>query len=144
MEPLSDQVDESLAQERVLAVLSGFFGGLAVLLAALGQYGLTAYSVARRRPEIAIRIALGASSISVVRLTAFRVLKLVVVGSVAGVIASWWFSRYVETLLFGLEPRDSRTLVGAALVLVAAALIAAVVPAREVLKIQPATGPREA
>ena len=143
MEPLSDQVDESLAQERVLAVISGFVGGLALLLAALGQYGLTAYSVAQRRSEIAIRIALGASSISVVRLAAARVMKLVVVGTIAGVVASLWFSRYIETLLFGLEPQDPRTLFGAALVLVAAALLAAVLAARKAVTIEPAAVLRE-
>lgn len=143
MEPLSDQVDESLAQERVLAVLSGFFGVLALLLAGLGQYGLTAYAVAQRRSEIAIRVALGANPISVVGLATFRVLKLVAVGMVAGVVASWWSSQYVETLLFGLEPRDARTLAGAAFVLVAVALVAAVAPARIAVKVEPAAVLRE-
>src|SRR4029077_4547228 len=115
----------------------------ALLLAALGQYGFPAYSVAQRHSEIAIRVALGASSISVVRLAAARVLKLVVVGTIAGVVASLWFSRYIETLLFGLEPRDPSTLFGAALVLVAAALVAAVLPARKAVSIEPAAVLRE-
>jgi len=82
--PLTDQVNDSLVQDRVVAVLSGFFGGLALLLAGLGLYGVTAHAVARRRTEIAIRMALGAAPVGVVRLVLSRVSKLIAVGVVAG------------------------------------------------------------
>src|ERR1700724_1102536 len=71
--PLSDQVNASLTQERIVAMLSGFFGGLALLLAGLGLYGVTSYAVSRRRGEIGIRMALGAAPASVVRLLLPRV-----------------------------------------------------------------------
>src|SRR5439155_1750663 len=104
--PLSDQVNASLTQERIVAMLSGFFGALALLLAALGLYGVTSYAVTRRRAEIGIRMALGAAPAGVVRLVLSRVALLVGAGAIAGVTASVGASTFVATLLFGLEPRD--------------------------------------
>jgi predicted permease len=135
---LSDQVNASLTQERVVAILSGFFGALALLLAGLGLYGVTSYAVTRRRGEIGIRLALGAAPAGVVRLVLSRVSLLVAAGVVVGAGASVWLSRYVETLLFGLEPRDPATLVSAAATLILVGAVAGWLPAHRASRIDPA------
>jgi predicted permease len=137
-QPLADQVDSSLTQERVVALLSGFFGALALLLAGLGLYGVTAYAVSRRRREIGIRMALGAAPGSVVCLVVSRVTALVGVGVVIGAGVSLWASRFVASLLYGLEPHDPLTLVGAVAVLAAVGGLAAWLPARRASRVDPA------
>jgi predicted permease len=141
--PLSDQVDAALTQERLIAVLSGFFGGLALLLAAVGLYGVTSYSVARRRGEIGIRMALGADPAHVIRLIVGRAALLVAAGVVIGGGLSLWASRLVAGLLFGLQPRDPATFGGAVLVLAAVGALAAWIPARRGSRIDPARVLRE-
>jgi putative ABC transport system permease protein len=127
--PLAEQLSDSLARERVVATLAGFFGGLALLLAGLGLYGVTTYAVARRRGEIGIRMALGATPLAVIRLVMNRVSLLVVVGVVTGAVVSVWASRFVASLLYGIESRDASTVAGAALVLAFVAGAAGGVPA---------------
>jgi len=119
--PLADQVDASLTQERIVAMLSGFFGALALLLAGLGLYGVTSYAVTRRRTEIGIRMALGAAPAGVVRLVLARV-----------------------TLLYGLEPRDPATLAGSAAALAAVGALAGWLPAHRASRIDPAQVLRDA
>jgi ABC-type antimicrobial peptide transport system permease subunit len=143
LRPLSDYLDASLAQERIVAMLSGFFGGLALLLAGLGLYGITAYAVSRRRAEIGIRLALGAEPHRVVRLVLSRVAILVGVGVAAGVAASIWLSRFVATLVYGLDPRDPTTLAGAVAVLTVVGAAAGWLPARRASRIDPARILRE-
>jgi putative ABC transport system permease protein len=141
--PLADQIDASITRERITAMLAGFFGGLALLLAGLGLYGITAYSVSRRRSEIGIRLALGASPTSVVRLVVSRVALLVGIGAVAGIAVSLWLSRFVASLLYELEPRDPGTFLGSIVVLVAVGLAAAALPATRAARIDPAVVLRE-
>jgi putative ABC transport system permease protein len=136
--PLTEQVNASLIQERLVAMLAGFFGALALLLAALGLYGVTAYAVSRRQVEMGIRLALGAAPAGVLGLVMSRVLTLVAVGVVAGAALSAWASRLVASLLYDVEPRDLRTLAGASLVLVVVATLAAWFPARRASRIDPA------
>ena len=93
-------------------MLSGFFGALALLLAALGLYGVMSYAVSRRRMELGIRLALGAAPRAVVRLVLARVGLLVGAGVVAGTAASLWLSRFVAPLLYGLAPARSRHAAG--------------------------------
>jgi len=140
---LSDQVNASFAQERLIAMLSGFFSGLGLLLAGLGLYGVTAYTVAGRRREIGIRMALGAARGRVVRLVMSRVSIQVGLGVLIGGVASLWASKFVATLLYGLDPRDPTTLVGAAVALSAVAALAAWLPARRASRIDPAQVLRE-
>jgi len=135
---LSDQVSASLTQERVVAMLAGFFGALALLLAGLGLYGVTAYAVSRRRTEIGIRMALGAAPAGVVRLVLSRVSTLVGIGVIAGAAASLWASQFVAPLLYGLEPRDAGTVAGAAFVLAAVGAVAGWLPAYRASHIDPA------
>ena len=104
--PLADQVESSLIQERVVALMSGFFGLLALLLAGLGLYGITSYAVNRRRTELGIRMALGAAPGGVVALVLRRVGALVTAGIVVGAAISWMLARLVTTLLFGLQPHE--------------------------------------
>ena len=134
---MSDQVGTRLTQERLVARLSMFFGGLALLLAALGLYGVTSYAVNRRRTEIGIRMALGANPSVVVFLVLRRVATLVAIGVVAGAALSLWASRFVATLLYGTQPRDPMTFIGAAVVLMAIGLLAGWIPARRAARIDP-------
>ena len=121
-------------------MLSAFFGGLALLLAALGLYGVMSYAVSRRRTEIGIRMALGAGPASAVRLILLRVAALVGLGVAAGVLlASWAVSFLASTkLLFGLQPRDPVTMATAAVVLATIGAIAGWLPARRASQIDPA------
>ena len=125
-------------RERLVAVLSAFFGALALLMAAIGLYGVTAYAVTRRRTEIGVRMALGADAARVVRLVLGHVAWLVGAGVGVGLVLSLWASRLVSSLLFGLDPHDASTLAGAATMLAAVAAVAAWLPARRAARIDPA------
>jgi predicted permease len=137
------EVDTALAQDRLLAMLSGFFGGLGLLLAGLGLYGLTAYAVSRRRIELGIRMALGATPASVVRSVLSRAAVLVGAGVFTGAVVSLWASRFADSLVYGISPRDPATFVGAVLVLVSTAIAAATLPAWRASSIDPAVTLRE-
>ena len=141
--PLEQDVAAALTQERLLAALSGFFAGLALLLAALGLYGVTAYSAARRRTEIGIRMALGATPLRVVGLVLTRALLFTAAGIVAGVGLSAWTSRFIATLLFGVQPQDATTMALAAVSLAAVATLASGIPAIRAALVNPARALRE-
>jgi putative ABC transport system permease protein len=136
--PLSDQVSASLTQEKIVAMLSGFFGGLALLLAGLGLYGVTSYAVSRRRGEIGIRMALGATPQTVIRLVLGRVSALVGIGILVGAGLSFWGAQFVSALLYGLAPRDPATLAASAGVLAVVGALAGWLPARRASRIDPA------
>jgi ABC-type antimicrobial peptide transport system permease subunit len=142
--PLTKQIDDSMARERVVAMLAGFFGALALLLAGLGLYGVTSYAVSRRRTEIGIRMALGAAPAGVVRLVLARVTLLVGIGVVVGAGVSLWASTLVATLLYGLQPRDPVTLVGAVVILATVGAVAGWLPASRASRIDPAEVLRDA
>ena len=136
--PLRQQVDAALVQERILAMLSGWFSVLALLLSALGLYGVTAYAVNRRRTEIGIRMAIGAAPARVVRLVLARVAFLLGMGVAIGAVASVWASRFIATLLYGLEPRDPATLVFSAALLATVGVVAGLLPAYRASRVDPA------
>jgi ABC-type antimicrobial peptide transport system permease subunit len=140
---LSDQVGDSLTQERLVATLAGFFGALALMLAGIGLYGVTSHAVGARSGEIGVRIALGASAPAVVRLVLVRVAGLVAAGVVLGAGLSAWASRYVASLLYGLGPRDTATLLGAAVLLAMVGAIAGWLPARRAARLDPMVVLRE-
>jgi ABC-type antimicrobial peptide transport system permease subunit len=137
-----DQVRATLVQDRMVALLSGFFGALALLLAALGLYGVSSYAVSRRRPEIAVRMALGATSARVVRLVLRQVASLIAIGGVLGCALSLWAAKFVGELLFRVDARDPVSLIGAAIILVAVGLFAGWLPARAVARMDPTAGLR--
>jgi predicted permease len=132
-----DQVDAALTQERLVAMLAGFFGVLALLLAGIGVYGVTAYGVHRRRTELGLRMALGAAPAGVLRLVLRRVALLTGLGVLAGGAASFWAARFVGGLLYGLEPRDPSTFAAAAAVLALVGLLAGAIPAWRAARVDP-------
>jgi ABC-type antimicrobial peptide transport system permease subunit len=136
-------VDATVTQERLIALMSGFFGALALLLAGLGLYGIVAHAVSARRTEIGLRMALGAQPARIMRLVFHRVGVLIVAGLALGLAGSWWASRFISPLLFHVEPRDPMTFSGTAAVLIAVGVLAAWVPARRAARLDPATVLRE-
>ena len=136
-------IDARVTQERLMAMLSTFFGALALLLAGIGLYGIVAQGVRARQSEIGLRLALGAQPGGIVRLVFRRVSVLVIVGLTIGLIASLWAAKFVGPLLFHTDARDPATFVGAAGVLVSAGLLAAWLPARRAARLDPATVLRE-
>jgi putative ABC transport system permease protein len=141
---LSDQVDDSLAQDRVVAALATFFGLVALLLAVLGLYGVTAYAVAQRRSEIGVRMALGAAPGGVIRLVMSSVAVLVGTGLAIGAVASAWASKFIGSLLYGVEPHDAVTLIAAAVLLGTVGAFAGWLPAWRASQIDPAEVLRDA
>jgi putative ABC transport system permease protein len=140
---LKQQLDAALVQERIVALLSGSFGTFALVLASVGLYGVTMYAVNRRRTEIGIRMAIGAAPVHVVRLVLTRVAILIAIGVVIGAAASVWATRFVATLLYGLEPADPSTLVISAVVLAAVGAMAGLLPAYRASRIDPSEVLRE-
>jgi len=137
------QVDESLARERLLATLSGFFGGLALLLATIGLYGVMSYNVARRRNEIGIRMALGAEQGRVLRMVMKEAAVLIVIGLAAGLCAALGVTRFVASFLYGLKPNDAWTLGLAAGTLALVAAVAGFFPARRASRLDPMAALRD-
>ena len=134
---LAVQLAESIGRERLLATLSGFFGALALLLSTIGLYGVMSYNVARRRNEIAIRMALGAERAHVMRMVLGEIGLIVAAGLGAGLAATLASTRLVTSFLFGLKPTDPATLLLAASLLAAVALCAGYLPARRASRVDP-------
>jgi ABC-type antimicrobial peptide transport system permease subunit len=126
-----------MMRERLLAMLSGFFGLLAAALTSVGLYGLIAYMTARRRHEIGIRMALGASPASVTRLVLREAALLLGGGLVIGIAASLAAMQAAASILFGLKPGDPLTLASAAILLVVVAVVASTIPARRAAALDP-------
>jgi putative ABC transport system permease protein len=134
---LRQEADDTTIQERLLAVLSGFFGALALVLTAIGLYGVMAYVVTLRTREIGIRVALGASRGSVLSLVLRDLAALVVAGSAGGAAIAFWLTRYVQHLLFGLRPIDGLSFVLAAAALAVIVVTASYLPARRAMRVNP-------
>ncbi len=137
-----EQIEMRFAQERLLARAYLLFGGLALLVASIGLFGLMSYSVARRTNEIGVRMALGAERRDVVRMIMGESQRLVVIGLAIGLAAALAAGRLVGTLLFGLQPTDSSTIALAVVVLAAVSAFAGYVPARRAAGVDPMTALR--
>ena len=134
---LEQQVDDSLVQERLLALLSGFFGALALLLAMIGLYGALSYSVNQRQREFGVRMALGAAPLSILRLVMRDVAIVLGAGVVAGVALSLAATRVLQSLLFELSAHDTLTFALSVGVLSVVAILAAWLPARRATRVDP-------
>jgi predicted permease len=137
IQPLNEHLSATLTRERLLASLGGAFGLLALLLAGIGLYGLLAYTVAQRTPEIGIRMALGAQRGAVLRLVVMQGMRLALLGAGIGLAAAFGLTRLMRGLLFGVSAHDPLTFVVAPLLLVGVALLACYIPARRAAKTDP-------
>jgi putative ABC transport system permease protein len=134
---VSEMMDRQLTGPRFAAELLAGFGGLALLLAAIGTYGVMAYSVSQRTQEIGIRVALGAQRGDVLRLILGNGMAMVLAGVVVGLGATVTFTRSISTLLYGIGNFDAISFVGAAVILVLVALVACWLPARHAMRVDP-------
>jgi predicted permease len=132
-----EQIELRFAQERLLARAYALFGGLALLVASIGLFGLMSYTVARRTNEIGVRMALGAERRDVVRMIMGESQVLVGIGLVVGLGAALATSRLVATLLFGVQPTDTATIAAAMLVMTAVSAFAGYLPARRAARVDP-------
>ncbi len=138
------RIEDGLVRERLLAMLAAFFGLLAVVLTVIGLYGMLSYAVAQRRPEIGVRIAIGALRHHVIGLVMREAGRLLVTGVIAGMIFSLVAGRTASTLLFGVKPHDPITLVAACSLLTIIAAAASFLPARRAANLDPMQVLREA
>jgi putative ABC transport system permease protein len=130
-------VSDSIAQPRLSMLLMGLFGALALLLAAVGIYGLLSYAVTQRTQEMGIRMALGARTPDVLKLILTQGMTLALIGIAIGLIGSFALTRLIEGLLFGVTPTDATTFVSVSAVLIGVALLACYFPARRATKVDP-------
>jgi len=130
-------ISAELVEERVIAMLSGFFAALAILLASIGLYGLMSYAVTRRTREIGIRVAVGAQRQNVLWLVLRETLALALFGIAIGIPAALAATRLIASMLFGLSPSDLPTITGVSLLLLVVALFAGYLPARRASVIDP-------
>jgi predicted permease len=133
----SEQIEGSLFQERLIARLSSFFGGLSLLLACIGLYGLLSYEVTRRTREIGVRMALGARRPDILRVIVGQGVGLSAAGAVIGILGALGTTRYLASLLYGVRPVDPPTFVVVAVLLGLVALAACYIPARRASRVDP-------
>ena len=134
---LQEQMDAALGTQRLITMMSNFFGGLALFLSAIGLYGLLSSSVAQRTGEIGVRIALGAQRGAVLRMVLYDALRLLGVGILLGVIILFVAVRFVQNMLYGVSGFDPVTLTATVAILVAVTLLAALLPAHRASTVDP-------
>jgi predicted lysophospholipase L1 biosynthesis ABC-type transport system permease subunit len=134
---VDDVFAESIGRPRLLAQLLGIFAGLAILLAAIGSYGVLSYMVSERRREIGIRMALGADRRSVMRMVLSQGLQLTLLGILAGLSAAFALNRLLASLLFGVKPTDPLTIAAVVALISLVALVACYLPARGATRVDP-------
>jgi predicted permease len=134
---LSEHVDRSLVQQKLLARFASFFGLLALLLACVGLYGILSYSVARRTGEIGIRMALGAGTADVLKLVLKGGMTLTLIGVALGMAGAFALTRLTSALLFGVKPTDVVTFGAVAATMIIVAFVACYIPARRATKVDP-------
>jgi ABC-type antimicrobial peptide transport system permease subunit len=134
---MSEQIDSSIVPQRLIAMLSAGFGALGALLAAIGLYGLLAYTVARRTHEIGVRMALGAAGTDVMRTVLRDALWMVCAGFAIGAPLAFWGKRVAASLIPDLPVASPLPIVVAAATMIAVGLIAAYLPARRAMRVDP-------
>lgn len=139
---LPDLLSDSFGPRRFNMYLLGVFAGVALLLAAIGLFGVMAYLVAQRTREIGVRVALGANRADIFRLVLGRGVLLAVTGAAIGVVGAFWLTRVMESLLFSVSATDPGTFVAVPILLVLVAILACYVPARRAMKVDPVTALR--
>ena len=139
---LEEALSRSTAMPRFTTFVISVVSGFALLIAVVGVYGLLAYTVAQRMPELGIRLALGASPPQVFWLLLRQAMVRVLTGITGGLLGAWWLARWLESLLFGVRPHDPATFAAVAVILVLASLAAVLAPGRRAMKIAPATALR--
>src|SRR5262249_40012916 len=127
----------SVSPRRFSAVLTGIFAALALLLAAVGIYGVMSYAVAQRTQEIGVRIAMGAQTSDVRRMILGQSLRLAVIGVAIGLVGAFAVARFLATLVFGVGTYDLLTFLAVAALLVAVAMLASWLPARRAVRVDP-------
>lgn len=135
--PMTQLMQNAVARQRLSAVILGVFALVAIVLAAVGLYGVVAHSVTERTREIGVRMALGAERAQVLRLFVTHGVVTAAVGTIAGLAGAAVLSRWLETLLFGVDPADPATLIGVAVVLLLVAAVACYIPARRAARVDP-------
>ena len=139
---METHVADSLIARRSPALLAGIFAGVALLLAAIGTYGVLSYAVAQRNREIGIRMAVGAQRHQIAAQFLSLGLRLLIGGTALGFIGAWWAGRAMQSILFGVPALPVATFFGTAIVLGAVSLIACLIPARRASKVDPMTALR--
>jgi predicted permease len=134
---MDEAMERSMAGDRLIAVLLGAFAGLALVLAAIGIFGVLSYAMAQRTRELGIRLALGAQRGDVVRLVARETAPMVASGVVVGLLAALGLTRFVRTMLYEIQPNDPATFAAVGITLAAVAVVAALVPARRASRVDP-------
>lgn len=137
VQPLTELLSASLARRRFDTLLTGLTAGLALLLAMVGIFGVTAYAVTQRTREIGVRMALGAQPRDVLRLVLGRGLRLILYGIGAGLVAAFALTRVLGTMLYGITATDPLTFIAVSLGLIFVALLACYIPARRATKVDP-------
>jgi ABC-type antimicrobial peptide transport system permease subunit len=140
---LEDNLDRALLQQRFVATLGGFFGVVALLLAAVGIYGVMSQTVTRRTREIGIRMALGAEPGNVLWMMLRESLAMLGIGAAIGLPAALALTRYTESLLFGVKPQDPVTIAVAVLLLLVVTTLAGFLPAQRATRVQPMAALRQ-
>jgi len=134
---MEEILDQEVFQRRVQTTLLGFFAALALVLSAVGTYGVIAYWVAQRTHEIGLRMALGAERMDVLRLVVVQGFKLTLIGVAIGVTGAFGLTRFLTSLLYSVKPSDPLTFTAVSLLLTAVALLASYIPARRAAKVEP-------
>ena len=140
---LTQMIDERMSPKRLMAYIMTVFAFTALLLAAVGIYGVMSYAVSQRTQEIGIRMALGAQAADVLKLVIRNGMTLAVIGVVIGLAGAFALTRLLASMLFHVTPTDQATFVGVAVTLIAVALLACYLPARRATKVNPLVALRD-
>ena len=140
---LRDVLDRTLSSQRMMATLVGVFGAVALVLAALGLYGVMAHAAAERTPEIGLRVAMGAQPPSIVTLLLGQGLRLLAIGAATGLTGALFATRYIEAQLFGVTATDPLTFISGCVVLAMAGGTASVIPALRAMRVDPVVALRQ-